>query len=233
MSSLIMLATPGALGEIFKSYLVKQITGEAISKTAPIVFAERTTDFIALIIIGLIGALIYEHGIIAVIIVSLLFLLLILMISSKKFSYKIIDFFSKIRFVKNYLSKINVAYESFHIMLKGFPLFSMVLLSFAAWLFEFYAFYLVLENLAIEVSFLWASFAYSFAMLAGSLTMIPGGLGITDGSLFFLISGTGASKNIAVAATFIIRVVTLWFSVGVGAAFILIYHYKVSNMKLD
>lgn len=44
-SGLIMSITPGKLGELFKSYLVKQINNEPISKTAPIIFAERLTDF--------------------------------------------------------------------------------------------------------------------------------------------------------------------------------------------
>ncbi len=48
MSGLIMSVTPGKMGELLKAYLVKQINGTPISKTAPIIFAERITDFISL-----------------------------------------------------------------------------------------------------------------------------------------------------------------------------------------
>ncbi|MCK7516981.1 MAG: flippase-like domain-containing protein [Ignavibacteriales bacterium] len=44
------------MGELLKSYLVKQVNGTSISKTAPIVFAERATDFLSLTILALAGA---------------------------------------------------------------------------------------------------------------------------------------------------------------------------------
>ena len=49
MSGLIMSVTPAKLGEVLKSVLVKEITGDSISKTAPIILAERITDFLSLL----------------------------------------------------------------------------------------------------------------------------------------------------------------------------------------
>ncbi|UCH65559.1 MAG: flippase-like domain-containing protein, partial [Ignavibacterium sp.] len=56
MSGLIMSVTPGKIGELLKSYLVKEVTKEPISKTAPVIFAERVTDFLSLLIISIVGA---------------------------------------------------------------------------------------------------------------------------------------------------------------------------------
>ncbi|MBT8386971.1 MAG: flippase-like domain-containing protein, partial [Ignavibacteria bacterium] len=55
MSGLIMSVTPGKVGELLKSYLVKEVANEPISKTAPIIIAERITDFISLLIIAIVG----------------------------------------------------------------------------------------------------------------------------------------------------------------------------------
>ncbi len=93
MSSLIMLATPGALGELFKSYLLKQIKGEQISKTAPIVFSERITDLISVIMIALIGAVVYNYGILIMSLLIILFIVLVLFISNKNISIKFMGFF--------------------------------------------------------------------------------------------------------------------------------------------
>lgn len=62
MSGLVMSVTPGKMGELLKSYLVKQVNGTSISKTAPIVFAERATDFLSLTIMALIGAYYFNYG---------------------------------------------------------------------------------------------------------------------------------------------------------------------------
>ncbi|MBZ0200240.1 MAG: flippase-like domain-containing protein, partial [Ignavibacteriaceae bacterium] len=56
MSGLIMSVTPGKFGEVLKSYLVKQIAGAPISKTVPIIFVERITDVVSLILIAVAGA---------------------------------------------------------------------------------------------------------------------------------------------------------------------------------
>ena len=231
MSSLVMLATPGALGELFKSYLVKQITGEQISKTAPIVFCERITDLISIILIALLGAIIYNYGIFIMSLLIILFLLLILFISNKNISIKFISFLSRLKFLHKYLSKINIAYESFHSMLKGKALFFMLFTSIISWSFECLSFYIILKSLGLSISVMWAAFVYAFGTIIGSLTMLPGGVGVTDGSFVFFIVQEGFSKDIAVASTFIIRIVTLWFAVAVGALFIFFYRKWFSNFN--
>jgi hypothetical protein len=65
----------------------------------------------------------------------------------------------------------------------------------------------------INVSALWSGFAYAFATIVGSITMLPAGLGITDGSLTYFVFEASKEINIAVAATLITRAVTLWFAV--------------------
>ncbi len=55
MSSLTMSITPGKIGDLIKPYMIKEINATAISRTVPIVFAERVTEFSSLILIILIG----------------------------------------------------------------------------------------------------------------------------------------------------------------------------------
>ncbi len=62
MSGLIMSVTPAKLGEVLKSILVKEIAGEPISKTAPIILAERVTDFLSLLAISIAGAIVFDYG---------------------------------------------------------------------------------------------------------------------------------------------------------------------------
>jgi uncharacterized protein (TIRG00374 family) len=59
-------------------------------------------------------------------------------------------------------------------------------------------------------------FVFTFAMISGTVAMLPGGLGGTEAVMLALLSALGVDLQIAVAATALIRLTTLWFAVGLG-----------------
>lgn len=231
MSGLIMSVTPGKMGELLKSYLVKQLCNEPISKTAPVIFAERITDFISLVLIGLLGAYVYDYGRLIVLAVGMFFLLVVALISNRGIALWIIKVLERIKFIKKHIISIHNLYESSYILLRPWALFKMTLLSFVSWSFECFGYYIILRNFGVDVSFLWASFSYCFATIVGAVSMLPGGLGITEGSLTFLLVQKGYTKDIAVASTFIIRVVTLWFAVLVGVVAVSLYQKRFGKIS--
>jgi glycosyltransferase 2 family protein len=233
MSGLIMSVTPGKMGELLKSYLVKEIEGTPVSKTAPVIFAERITDFVSLILIGLIGAYIYGFGGEITLAVGIFFLIVLIIIGNKKLALPLIGLIEKINFLKKHIVKIHTAYESSYQLLKPLPLVYMVLLSLVGWFFECLGYHLILSNFGVNNSLMWASFSYALATIAGSITMLPGGLGVTEGSLTFLLIKNGASKEIAVASTFIVRVVTLWFAVLVGIVSVTFYQRRFGKISVE
>lgn len=242
LSSFIMAITPGKVGEVFKSYLLKEYNGTSVSKSAPIVLAERITDFLSLIFLSMIGAVLFGYGTKLIILVGIFFILLIALISSKKISYSIIALLEKIKVVSRVSHKIHEAYDSIYQMIRFKQLIVAILLSVLAWFFECMGFYIVANSFtttgSIHVDIFAATFIYGFATIAGAVTMLPGGLGATDASIaFLLVSLKNMPENIAVAATLIIRVATLWFAVIVGIISILIYqkisHHKLKDIALD
>jgi len=94
-------------------------------------------------------------------------------------------------------------------------------------------FFIILLNFGIDFGLFWAFFSYSFATIIGALSMLPGGLGITEGSLTFMLIRENISKNVAFATTFIIRVVTLWFAVLVGIISVGIYQKRFGKLTVD
>ena len=232
MSGLIMSVTPAKLGELLKSVLVKEITGEPISKTAPIIFAERITDFLSLLLIAITGAFAFDYGGDITLIIAVIFIVIIIIISNKKIALTIINLFEKIPLLKKYLHNIHSAYESSYKLLKLKPLLLMTLLSLFSWSFECYGYYLVLSNFRVDVGFLWASFSYSFSTIVGALSMLPGGLGLTEGSLTFLLVQKNIPVDVSVATTFIIRVMTLWFAVLVGIISLTMYQKRFANLTI-
>lgn len=230
MSGLIMSVTPGKMGELLKAYLVKQISRTPISRTAPIIFAERITDFVSLVIIALIGAYIYNYGRNIVLAVGIFFLIVVVVISNKNIALPIINQFEKIKPLKKYLINIHSAYESSYLLLRPLPLFYMTMLSFVSWSFECLGYHLILTNFDVDVSYMWASFSYAFATIVGAISMLPGGLGLTEGSLTYLLIQKSYSKEVAVASTFIIRAVTLWFAVLVGIISVGLYQKRFGKI---
>jgi len=233
MSGLIMSVTPGKMGEVLKSYLLKQISGEPISKTAPVVIVERITDFVSLIFIALIGAYFFDYGRMIVVMTGMFFFLVILVISSRKISLLFIDLVSETKFIRKYAANLKSAYESSYIMLRAKPLLLMSLLSLLSWFFECFGYYIILINFKVGVSIIWAAFVYCFSTIIGAVTMLPGGLGVTDGSLTYLVTRHGVPLSTAVASTFIIRVATLWFAVFVGIIAVSVFQKKVNVLNKE
>jgi uncharacterized protein (TIRG00374 family) len=233
MSGLIMSVTPGKMGELLKSYLVKELTKTPVSKTIPIVFAERITDFISLIFIALAGAYVFNFGRGIVIGVGIFFLVVLFLISNRNIALTLIGLLEKSKFLRKHLESIHSAYESSYQLLRPVPLINMTLLSLVSWSFECLGYHLILINFNLEVSYLWSAFSYCFAIIVGSITMLPGGLGVTEGSLTFMLIRNNVPKNIAVASTFIIRVVTLWFAVLIGIFSVTIYQNRFGKISVE
>lgn len=232
MSGLIMSVTPGKIGELLKSYLVKGITGTPVSKTAPIILVERITDTVSIILISLVGAYIFNYGRAIVIGIAIFFFLFLILIGNKKIMIWFLQLLEKNKFLNKHLYKIKNAYESSYQMLRPVPFFKMILLSLLSWLFECLAYYIILVNFNIGVSFFWAAFSYGFAIILGAISMLPGGIGVTEGALTFALVQRNFPKDLAVASTFIIRFVTLWFAIIIGILSVSIYQNRFGKITV-
>ncbi|MBI2419406.1 MAG: flippase-like domain-containing protein [Ignavibacteriales bacterium] len=233
MSGLIMSVTPGKMGELMKAYLVKEITATPVSRTAPIIFAERITDFLSLVLIAVIGAYQFNYGKTITISVGVFFVALTIVLSSKQIMEYIFLKLQRIAIFRKHFEKIMNAYESSYSLLQLRPLLLMSALSIVAWFFECLGYYLILRNFEVHVSLLWAAFAYAFGTIVGAITMLPGGLGVTEGSLTFLVVQLQYPKEAAIASTFLIRIATLWFAVFLGIISVFWYQKRFGLITID
>lgn len=92
-----------------------------------------------------------------------------------------------------------------------------LLVGLAAWAAEGLGLYIAAHALGLELGVFAAIGIYATAMLAGALSFIPGGLGSADATMAGLLVLSGAPLSVAVAATAIVRIATLWFAVVLGA----------------
>lgn len=91
-------------------------------------------------------------------------------------------------------------------------------LTLAAWAAQGLATWLVCERLfGWTIEPLLATGFYALAMVGGALSMLPAGLGGTEALLTGLLTMHGAPLTTAVGITVLVRLLTLWLAVGIGA----------------
>jgi len=73
---------------------------------------------------------------------------------------------------------------------------------------------------AVHARVPWAGvlLAYGVAQVVGSLPVVPGGLGLVEGSLAVVLAAYGAGRVSAVAAALAFRLVNFWLAIAVGWA---------------
>ncbi|WP_227936383.1 lysylphosphatidylglycerol synthase transmembrane domain-containing protein [Alkalihalobacillus deserti] len=234
LSGMSMAITPGKAGEVLKSFLLKSSEKVDIARTAPVVFAERLTDLLAMIILAAWGITRFSTGGWFIVITSLMLLLTILLVQNKGFIQGIFIKFKKYPALSWISGRLEVLYESSNELLRFKTILYTTMISIVSWFLECLSFYFVLRGLDLNQSVLEAVFVFSFSSIAGALSMLPGGLGVTEASMTGLMMGLGIDHSKAVAAMIMGRFATLWFGVILGSTVLLInskrwFYVKANN----
>lgn len=223
LGGLAMAMTPGKVGELLKSILLRRVSGTPVSVSAPIVMAERLTDGIALIILSAGGLILYRVGIPILAVIALLAALLIVVSVSERGRSAILWLAERLPLVKSRTHHVVALYDSSRNLLAPKPLGFGIGLGVVSWAGECVAFFLVLVGLGLRPSWsllLLAAFVLGTSTLVGSASLLPGGLGVADvtvtGLLLLTLPHGAMDRPEAVAATLLIRFCTLWFGAGIG-----------------
>jgi len=232
-SGLAMIITPAKLGEIWKGWLIKDINGEDLGKTVPVVIVDRFTDLIALLLLSLLGILYYEEGVSIIIIFVILFSVFIILIKSERVSSFLVALLEKR--AGRYSRNIKIMHQTFQETMKIKNLISMSFLGVLAWFMECLGLYLVVQGFGGQISLTVSVFIFSFASLAGAASMIPGGLGVAEATLSGLLKLFGLSSTMAIATALIVRLGTLWYGaiLGVAVYFLFKNRIKKETIKKD
>ena len=219
-SGLGMVITPGKVGEWLKSYLLRQVHGTPIARSAPILIAERLTDSIALLIICAAGVFVFGDFWPAFVVVAVGVVLFVAISRHRPTAMRILNLGGRIPVVKRFVPQIEEFYESTYALMSPRAVILMGALSTFSWFFEVLGFYFTFIGLGLDGGsdlLLKSAFILPIATLASALLLTPGGLGVAEGALVTLsVALLDISRSAAAVATFIIRFGTLWFGVIIG-----------------
>lgn len=234
---MLMVMTPGKVGEFLKSYMVKNVTGTPMSVTAPVVLAERMTDGLAMLILAGVGLFAFQDTTarLVAIVALLAILTIILLVQVRPLALWMLNFGEKLPVVNRFAHGLHEFYESSYLLFRPRNLAIAVSIGVVSWLCEGIAYYLVVVGMGITPNgeaLLISIFIFSISTVVGALIATPGGLGGTEGSLVALSGQLLAmARTPASAAALLIRFATLWFGVAIGIVSLILWPKLLSGSK--
>ena len=211
-----MAISPGKLGEVLKAVLVRDLVGTPVSLTASVVMAERLTDVAGLLALGALGVTALPRGPLLLGGIALVLLAAVVALRTP-----VIGRQARRVLPGRLVEPVRLFVHSGRALLSTRALAVAVGLSVVSWFFECVAFALILHGLGVTLPLRATTFVYAFAQLAGAVSMLPGGLGVAEGSLTGLLAGLGTPLPEAAAATLLVRGASLWLAVGLGVLVLL------------
>jgi uncharacterized membrane protein YbhN (UPF0104 family) len=226
LAGLSMSITPGKVGEVLRSILLKASDRIPFTRTAPIVVADRLTDLIALVVLSLVGLADNAEYLPYVLVTAGLVSVGVIVLGSPRLLSGVIGLAERIPKLGGLATRARPLVDSSATLLRPGPLLWLTVLSVAGWGLECIGFWLVLGGFAgVDVTLSQCAFLWSMGTLVGALSLLPGGLLATEGSLVLAIGQlvAGATQAIAVAASLLGRIATLWYGEIVGGVALWIF----------
>jgi uncharacterized protein (TIRG00374 family) len=218
-----MVMTPGKVGEVLKSYLVRQRSGVPMTRTAPVIFAERLSDGFALLVIAGLGLTMFRSGWQLLVVGAVLSVVGLFVLQRERWIHAILDRIERTKIGHSRGEAMRMLYDSTRELLRPRPLLIAISIGVVSWLGECLAFFLVLVGLGIPATWsvlMAAIFVFAASTWIGGASMLPGGLGAAEltvaGLLLVTIDDPAMNSTLAGTATLLIRFATLWFGVLIG-----------------
>lgn len=219
LAGLSMSVTPGKVGEVLRSVLLRSSDGVAFSRTAPIVVADRLTDLIALVLLSLVGITMFPRVWPVVAMTVVLVVAGVIVLGSPRLLQACLDLGARLPLIGRFFDKARGLVQSTTTLLRLRYLLVLSVLSVIGWGLECVGFWLIVDGFGgVEANVLTCTFLWSAGTLVGALSFLPGGLGATEGSLVVAAQTLvrGVTQPVALAATLLGRIATLWFGEIVG-----------------
>ena len=227
-SGLAMALTPGKVGEVSKSFLLRDLAQVPVTVSAPVVVMERITDLLAIAVLSL-GALFFlpfgaAFAFAGVAVLVGLLVVLVLRSGGERVL--------RLPLIRHWGQFLEASSRSLATLSLPKPLLIAMALSILAWLSEGVALWVVARGLDLSLPVAEAVPVYAASTLIGAASLLPGGLGGTEGSMVVLLGRLDLPRDGASAATLLVRLCTLWFAFLLGV-FSLLWLQRLPRSRND
>lgn len=212
LAGLTMVVTPGRVGELVKSYWLLRRYDVPLTSSVPMVAMERLLDVFAIGLLALAGLTAVTPAPQAVMVL----LLIPPSIVAIMLFPKCLRLLLPIPGLRRWGQQINTSSHAFQALATP----KVAALGLAAgvlgWFGEALAFWLILRDLGAVVHLAQTASVFAFSTIAGAVSLLPGGIASTEGSMVGLLRLLGVPEATAASATLLVRLCTLWFAVALG-----------------
>ena len=101
-------------------------------------------------------------------------------------------------------------------MTEGKTMIKCAAIGIVSWTLEAIAIYLVFLAFNIDLGFILTTIIAYAAILFGGVSLLPGGVGITEISATTLLTKEGVELSLATSIIIMMRIVTIWFYTATG-----------------
>lgn len=246
-----MAISPGRVGELIKPFMYKEYFGKGMRRSVPLVFCERLTDLLGMVILAMVSMMPFLRGvelagegdpgsgtlIYVLLVVSVITMAVgIWFARQKRWVYSLLHRGMQVRRLRGTVKHLRHIYYATYPLLTGRNLLVATLLGAVSWSFEVVALKVIMSGVGVhDVTVLELTFVFCMATIVGGFFFfLPGGLGGFEGAAYRLLLLLGVGKNAVVPAILIFRFSTLFFAVGLGFVFILLTSLKYhKSLKWD
>lgn len=225
-STYVMVITPGKIGELFKAGILREKFGIPLAKGLPVVLAERIYDFLAVLILAVIGVFFWPGpltGLTTGLLAAACIPVFLALFQSRRIRTKLLGRAAKSELLARHRIGLDEAMDSLSSLLGIKQSLLSLGLSTVAWMCECLGLWLVCRGLGFPVPLFEACFIYAAGTLVGSLSFLPGGLGGTEATIIWLLGTISIPGATAAAVTLLVRLFTLWLAVIIGLLFFLAF----------
>ena len=218
LSGFALAISPIKSGELIKSIILKNNFNINRSKTVPIILIERFYDILGTFAVAMIGITFLGLGSGVVLFLVLAFLIFIFSVVYSKRSFKIVLWLiTRIKFFNKYSTNLEQSHEIIRKSSTPQIICGCTALTILFRIVEAIGISFVFLAIGMNlIEFFQLASIYSASIILGSISMSPGGLGVTEGSFAGLLTLHGFELQTALVLAIIIRFFTLWFAVIVG-----------------
>jgi uncharacterized protein (TIRG00374 family) len=212
-----MTTTPGKMGEALRLWLLARFHGCRYEQTAALLVADRLSDAVA--ITGVVAFTVFwfaHYASVAVVAVLVVAGVTALALRPSFILAGIDTAFARLRRWPRVFVRARRAVRALELLAPPRVFGPALLMGAIGWCSEGLSFFVLLHVLGAALHPLTCLFIFSFSMLVGAISILPGGLGSTEATMVGLLASQGVPFETALVATGVVRVTTLWFAVGLG-----------------
>jgi uncharacterized membrane protein YbhN (UPF0104 family) len=212
-----MSLTPGRVGELLRMWFMREFHGYRLQHAAPLFIADRVGDanaylWMAIAALGVSA----QHAGLAVVTAFAILTATWLLARPAALLWCVSAAYAMLRRWPRLFAGARYALQRGAVLFRPRVYVPTVALGVFGYSVVALALYVVAFSLGSPITLSQAMFTFAVSMLAGGISMMPGGLGGTDVTLFALLVHTGMSPESALTAAVLLRAGHLWFAVLLG-----------------